>query len=300
MNPEAIERAMDEDPGIDEEIVDDADEVDAGANDGADDAFEAEAEAPLILGKFRDQSALEKAYKELESKLGSRQPDPTPQPENLDDDAWLEDVPTMPLPLGGEPQTEEEFYGWLGQQPEAAAMWAIQNNDRLQPEFVINAVNAWASIDPTSHATFVASAQVEQMRQEMEQMRAEMAQQLQPHQQQLQQQVVDTTRQMIAQAIPDEAQRLAAAERISTNPMLQQLAAQARTPAEAVEVARMAHNLNMAEAWQQQQAAVAAGQPIQRTQQRAVTRTRQAPARSTADDDEGDAIVAAANRAQWA
>jgi len=274
-----------------DEPADEPDEPDLAAD-------EADEPPALLAGKYKDVQALEKAYKELESMLGQRKTqvdDDDDEEEYDEDDDFAEDVLTMPLPIGGEPQNEEQFWAWFTNRPQDAALWAVQNADRVGNEFVTNAIQAWASVDPTGHAMMIARAEAAAMREEMLALRAEMQQQMQPHQQRLQTEHLASITSAVTAKIPDQGDRTAAMQFISSNPLLMQAWNAAQTPQQYADLAVLAHNQLAYQHIQEQQAALqqpAAAQP----RSRASTRTRQgtAPAPS-GDADELAQIVNGAN-----
>jgi hypothetical protein len=92
---------------------------------------EEEGEDPRVFaGKYQSADDLENAYLELQRKFHeSRQPEPEA------------DVPQQAAPayFGSEPSTEAEVVSFAEQDPSNAAMWVINNTDRL-PDDLANAV----------------------------------------------------------------------------------------------------------------------------------------------------------------
>lgn len=113
----------------DEEIVDDQ-SVEEPAADTSEEYYEEE-EPRVWAGKFNDPDALENAYLELQRKFHeSRQPQDEPQ---------YEQQPEQPQYFGNEPSTEEELVSFAEQNPTNAAMWVMQNAERI-PDDLANAV----------------------------------------------------------------------------------------------------------------------------------------------------------------
>jgi len=292
---ESIDRFIDDqiagggDDVEDEEFVEEP-AAEAGADDEAPEA------APLLAGKYKDVDALVNAYKELERQFHeSRQPQADAEDDDAEEEWEDEDVLAMPLPLGGEPQNDQQFWGWFNQSPQDAALWAVQNADRVGAQFVREAVDGWAAVDPTGHATMVAQAQVWEAQQRMqaayEERIAALEQRLTPHEQRLQADYVEVARAAVEARVPDQADRAAAMQMIKDTPMLLQAWNAAQTPQQMADVAGFAANQI---AFQRMQTDAAQASP----QRRATTRTRQgsAPAPSAAGD-EAAAIIAAANSA---
>lgn len=92
-----------------------------------------EEEEPRVwAGKFNDPDALENAYLELQRKFHeSRQP----QEEQQEQQQYQPE----PQYFGSEPSTEAELVSFAEQDPSNAAMWVMQNANRL-PEDLANAV----------------------------------------------------------------------------------------------------------------------------------------------------------------
>lgn len=106
----------------DEEVVDEV--VSEEAESGADER--------VWAGKFNDPDALESAYLELQRKFHeSRQPEMQQQEQDSQ--------PQEPAFFGNEPSSEEELVAFAEQDPTNAAMWVLDNANRL-PDDLANAV----------------------------------------------------------------------------------------------------------------------------------------------------------------
>lgn len=308
---EDIDRFIDDrlagDAPADDDVDYDDEQIDPDLEAGTEPADEddaAAAAADLIAGKFKTQDDLVKAYKELEKQFhASRQPQPDAAEEDEDEfDDDVEDVVTMPLPIGGQPQNAEQFWAWFNDSPQDAATWAIQNANVVGPKLVNEAVQSWAAVDAVGFTTAVAQAQAAQIAQQInaqwEQRYATLEQQLQPHQQRLEAEMIEASRSAIAAAIPDQADRTATMQLIKDTPMLAQAWASAATPDGYAEVATFAYNQLAYQRVRDQQAQIdQAQQPAQPAQrQRAATRTRQgaAPAPRSGSNEAAD-IVSGAN-----
>lgn len=285
-----IEAYIDQQIAAAENPADDAPALDEPADDAAVEEAAPEA-APLIAGKFKTQDDLVNAYKELERQFHeSRQPqaDAEDDADEYDDDEY-DDVLAMPLPLGGEPQSAEQFWGWFNQSPQDAALWAVQSADRVGPAFVKEALDGWAAVDPTGHATMVAQAQAweaqQRMQAEYEARLAAVEARMQPHDQRMQMEYAEVIRAAVANAVPD-ADLAATMQFINDTPMLKQAwNATATTPQGAADVARFAHNQLAYQRIQEQQAALQQAAPVAGNgRTRAATRTRQGAAPAATPD----------------
>ncbi|CAB4171934.1 hypothetical protein UFOVP929_31 [uncultured Caudovirales phage] len=85
----------------------------------------------VFAGKYQSADDLENAYLELQRKFHeSRQPDPEPE---------YQQQQVAPAYFGSEPSTEAEVVSFAENDPSNAAMWVINNTDRL-PSDLANAV----------------------------------------------------------------------------------------------------------------------------------------------------------------
>lgn len=126
---EAIRAAnVDEEPVVDESVDDGNTEV------------EPEVEERVWAGKFQDPDALENAYLELQRKFHeSRQPEPEPESEYLAPE---------PKFFGNEPATEDDLVAFAEQDPTNAAMWVLENKERLPEDLSTAVLEHWWRMRP--------------------------------------------------------------------------------------------------------------------------------------------------------
>lgn len=114
----------------------------------------------VFAGKYYSVEDLENAYKELERKFheSRQQPEPEPTPEP---------ILQQPQYFGNEPSTEEELVQFAEQNPSNAAMWVLQNSDRL-PDDLANAVlEHWWTMKPWEATQYWLEQRLSQEREEL-------------------------------------------------------------------------------------------------------------------------------------
>lgn len=119
--------------------------------------------ARLFAGKYKTVEEMERGYKELERTFSSRPADgqqPGAQP--------VAEAPKMPLFKGdtAEIKTEADLYGWAAADPEAAAMFAMENHDRLNPEQLDTVMNNWIANQPWKATQTILAWNTQMMRDE--------------------------------------------------------------------------------------------------------------------------------------
>lgn len=148
-------------------------------------------EDPLILGKFKSADDLADAYKELERAFHERNSGGPSEQEEEEDD---------PEPLmrfdGGIPETEDELIDWSAQDPTRAALWAIENQNRISDETFAEVYQNWWQDRPWEAAAF-------QREQDLMLMQQYMEQQIMPFQQQREQQMLEEANRALLQKVPD-------------------------------------------------------------------------------------------------
>ena len=148
-------------------------------------------EPELILGKFKSPDDLAAAYKELEKKFHER------DQEESDDEEWIEDEPAPLLTFNrGEPETEDDLIEWASEDPTRAALWAVENRERITDETFNEVYRQWWQERPWEASAF-------QREQDMLMMQEYMAQQITPFQQQREEQMLEKANQALLQRIPD-------------------------------------------------------------------------------------------------
>jgi hypothetical protein len=116
--PEPITIVQAETPALSPENVEMLQAMEAQESDGE--------EAPLLAGKYKSVDELEKAYKELQSKLGKRTPEEAPAPEAEAPEAEAEEVET-------DTRSAKEIYGEaIGTKLEEAGIDFSDMNTRWQ------------------------------------------------------------------------------------------------------------------------------------------------------------------------
>lgn len=116
-------------------------------------------EPQVFAGKYHSVEDLENAYKELERKFheSRQQPEPETEPEPVFQQQYF----------GGEPTTEEELVQFAEQNPSNAAMWVLQNADRL-PDDLANAVlEHWWTMKPWEATQYWLEQRLSQERDEL-------------------------------------------------------------------------------------------------------------------------------------
>jgi hypothetical protein len=152
-------------PTVEEPEVED---VESGADDGA-------AESEPILGKFKSQDDLVKAYQELERQFTQqRQAEPE-----------VEEEPEQPFDVWGglgstmDEETERQVAARVYQDPAGMMRWAEHPDTIAQfgPQITPRVYATWQQFDPYGAAVYAAKAASDQLiapaRQELEQMKTE-------------------------------------------------------------------------------------------------------------------------------
>jgi len=183
----------------------------------------------LFANKYKSVEELEKGYGEADKKLQQllaerqqwqrqAQPEPEPEPEEAPRPLFKGDT--------AEIKTEADLYNWAAADPEAAAMFAMQNHERLDPRQMDDVMNNWIAAQPWKATTTIQAWQTQMLREEFAEQRAL----ADAH-------VIDQIRDAgIKQAIADQplleehSQELG--EYIEANPHLNQMVEGARTAAE--------------------------------------------------------------------
>jgi len=166
----------DEDQVDDQHVEEQADEV------------EEHEEPQIFAGKYHSVDDLENAYKELERKFheSRQQPEPEPEPEPVFQQQYF----------GGEPSTEEELVQFAEQNPSNAAMWVLQNADRL-PDDLANAVlEHWWTMKPWEATQYWLEQRLSQERDELTGMTM-------PLVEQHERAVMGEAYQMLVESVPD-------------------------------------------------------------------------------------------------
>jgi hypothetical protein len=143
----------------------------------------------LILGKFKSSDDLAAAYKELERKFHEKQ-------QAVEEEEWDDDPAPLVTFSGGVPETEDDLVEWSADDPTAAALWAIENRNRVSEETFNEVYRSWWQERPWEAAAF-------QREQDMLMMQEYMAQQVQPFQSQHEQQMMERANQTLLERIPD-------------------------------------------------------------------------------------------------
>lgn len=120
-----------------------------------------EPEPQVFAGKYHSIEDLEAGYKELERKFHEarqqqeqQQYEPEPQVQ-------------QPQYFGNEPSTEEELVSFAEQNPTNAAMWVLENSDRL-PDDLANAVlEHWWTMKPWEATQYWMERRLEQERDQL-------------------------------------------------------------------------------------------------------------------------------------
>lgn len=120
-------------------------------------------EPTLYAGKYKTVEEMEKAYQELQREFSKRQaapPEPTPEP-------TPEPAP-KPLFKGevSEITNEAQLYELATSDPEAAAMFAMENHARLNEDQFNTVMNAWIAQQPFKAIQTMHAWQAELMREE--------------------------------------------------------------------------------------------------------------------------------------
>lgn len=145
----------------DEEQVDDQHE---------EEVEEVESEEPQVFaGKYNSVEDLESAYKELERKFHeSRQSVVEPPVEK--------EEPAVQY-FGNEPSTEAELVAFAEQNPTDAAMWVIQNSERLPDELANAVLEHWWTMKPWEASQFWFEQRLAQERSEFADMTSPLVEQ---------------------------------------------------------------------------------------------------------------------------
>ncbi len=141
----------------------------------------------VFAGKYQSADDLENAYLELQRKFHeSRQPDPEPEVQQ----------PIAPAYFGSEPSTEAEVVSFAEQDPTNAAMWVINNADRL-PDDLANAVlEHWWAQKPWEATQYFMEQRLASEREQLSDMTMPLVEQ---HERAVMSEAYD----MIVDAIPD-------------------------------------------------------------------------------------------------
>lgn len=145
-------------------------------------------EPQVFAGKYNSVEDLESAYKELERKFheSRQQPEPEVAPEPVFQQQYF----------GGEPSTEEELVQFAEQNPSNAAMWVLQNSERL-PDDLANAVlEHWWTMKPWEATQYWLEQRLSQERDELTGMTM-------PLVEQHERAVMGEAYQMLVEAVPD-------------------------------------------------------------------------------------------------
>ena len=146
----AINAAVDGPPPEEPEV----EEVESGADDGA------QTDEP-ILGKFKSQDDLVKAYQELERQFTQqRQAEPEPEPEpEAPFDVWGGLGSTM------DEETERQIAARVYQDPAGMMAWAEHPDTKAQfgPQITARVFATWQQFDPYSAAVHAAKSASEQL-----------------------------------------------------------------------------------------------------------------------------------------
>lgn len=177
---QAFAAARDEDAVEDEQVEEVVEE----------EAEEVAAEPELILGKFKTPDDLAAAYRELEKKFHER------EQEESDDDEWQEEPAPLLTFNRGEPETEDDLIEWASDDPTRAALWAVENRERITDETFNEVYRQWWQERPWEASAF-------QREQDMLMMQEYMSQQITPFQQQREEQMLEKANQALLQRIPD-------------------------------------------------------------------------------------------------
>jgi len=149
-----------------------ANEPDGGDGGGADDTrgdspapdatSEEDGSENLILGRFRDQSALEQSYQSLEgeyTQTRQRLAEYEQQLQALTQQIQQPQRPAFDFDAGSgfnnEPQDLEQLEALAERDPSAAAMWAMRNAENLPAELVQETVNYWYQRNPAQANAFM-------------------------------------------------------------------------------------------------------------------------------------------------
>ena len=130
---DTIRAANADEEQVDDQVIDSAEVEEEEFLEG-----EQEEEPVVLAGKYNSVEDLENAYKELEKKFHeSRQPEPQQIQQ------------TEPKPyFGPEPKTESDLVAMAEQDPTKAAMFVLENADRLPEELANAVVEHWWTMKP--------------------------------------------------------------------------------------------------------------------------------------------------------
>lgn len=121
-----------------------------------------EAVERLFGGKYKSVEELEKAHKELTTAWDSRGPATPPPAEQPPEPK------APPLFKGdiGEIKTEADLYQAAANDPEGAAMFAMENHERLSQEQLDTVMNNWLSVQPWKAMQTISAWNTQMMRDE--------------------------------------------------------------------------------------------------------------------------------------
>lgn len=149
-----------------------SDEGDQGDDGGDDDGTPALAEWEVEMSKrFAPGTFTEegwKAFRSLEVEYSRRPPAP-PEPPAAPEPPVA--PPRRLLPGStGEINTEEDLFGLAQTSPQEAAMWALDNRDRLSPDQYNTVMNVWFASNPQEYLDFRDRAILQAQQENMQQM----------------------------------------------------------------------------------------------------------------------------------
>lgn len=181
---------------------------------------EAAAEENLILGRFKDTDALVQAYqnlepeytqtrqqmRELERQLSELQAQSQQQPE----EEFLFDSP-----FTQNPTNVEELEALASEHPDRAAIWAITNSAKLDPNLVQETINYWHTRNPAQATAYMLQTMMQQFVPQIQQQIAPVTTQ---HQESVVQRGVTAAEEMIGPSYPEYHERII--EAFEANPTL--------------------------------------------------------------------------------
>lgn len=123
---------------------------------------------PEWAARFKTPEDIWKSYRELETKFSQRAPEQPQQPQQAEPPR----VPIRPGDAPSEIKTEADLYGWASTDPKGAAMFAIEERDRLTEEQFNTVMNNWYAHSPfEAHQTW-AAAQNQYLQERMDERQA--------------------------------------------------------------------------------------------------------------------------------
>lgn len=113
----------------------------------------------LYAGKYKSVEELEKAHRELTARFDGRDPKADQQP-----------PVEKPVPLFkgdvSEIKTQADLFSWAESDPEAAAMWTMENHERLSEAQVNSVMDNWIASQPWKAMQEIHAWQTQMMRDE--------------------------------------------------------------------------------------------------------------------------------------